>query len=149
MFTFYYTSFSMTKITRVLHFICWYKTSLLVVWQIRPKLPKPCVSLMTRSQMVTHDSRRNEHCAVERKANTLSKLLENSLKTNYYHCFCCTHSLHGNGRRQRLLFTRVYISLKSNLADSARCLAVSNLRERQRVQKLFDHDIFRDNMGAV
>ena len=90
---------------------------------------------MTRSQMVTHDSRRNEHCAVERKANTLSKLLENSLKTNYYHCFCCKHSLHGNGRRQRLLFTRVYISLKSNLADSARCLAVSNLRERQRVQK--------------
>ena len=42
--------------------------------------------------MVTHDSRKNEHCAVEQnKAKTISKLLENSLKTNYY-CFCSTHS---------------------------------------------------------
>ena len=41
---------------------------------------------------VTHDSRNNEHCVVEKKnAKTISKLFENSLKTNYYHCFCCTH----------------------------------------------------------
>ena len=40
-----------------------------------------------------------------KKAQTISKFLENSLKTNYYHSFCCTHFLHGNGR------TRAYISL--------------------------------------
>ena len=65
--------------------------------------------------MVTHDSRNNEHCAVEKKkAYTISKLLGNSLKITFYHCFCCKHFLHGNVRRQRLLFTRVYISLKSS-----------------------------------
>ena len=65
--------------------------------------------------MVTHDSRKNEHCAVEKKkAEAIPKLLENWLKTNYYHCFCCKNFLHGNGRRQRILFTRAYISLKSN-----------------------------------
>ena len=32
-------------------------------------------------------------------------------------------------------FLHAYISLKSKPADSARSLAVSNLRERQRVQK--------------
>ena len=36
--------------------------------------------------MVTHDSRKNRHCAVEKnKAENTSTLLENSLKTNYYH----------------------------------------------------------------
>ena len=40
-----------------------------------------------------------------KKAQTISTFSENSLKTNYYHSFCCTHFLHGNGR------TRAYISL--------------------------------------
>ena len=62
---------------------------------------------MTRSPMITHDSRKNENW---KKAGTKSKFLENSLKTNYYHIFCCTHFLHGNGRRQRVLFTGAYIS---------------------------------------
>ena len=57
---------------------------------------------MTRSPMITHDRRKNENW---KKAQTISKFLENSLKTNYYHSFCCTHFLHGNGR------TRAYISL--------------------------------------
>ena len=36
-------------------------------------------------------SRKNRHYAVEKnKAENTSTLLENSLITNYYHCFCCT-----------------------------------------------------------
>ena len=42
--------------------------------------------------------------------------------------------LHGNGRRQRLLFTRANISLTSKPAESARGHAVSNLRESQKVR---------------
>ena len=72
--------------------------------------------------MVTHDSRKKEHCAVEKnKAKTISKLLDNSLKTNNI-IVSVLHStlfVHGNGRRHRLLFTRAYISLKSKPADSA------------------------------
>ena len=55
-----------------------------------------------------------------KKAATISKFLENSLKTNYYHSFCCTHFLHGNGRRHRLLFTRAYISLTFTWSCSSR-----------------------------
>ena len=89
--------------------------------------------------MVTHDSRKNEHCAVEKKKKNIYKKYPNFWKTrekliiiivSVVHIF-----LHGNGRRQRLLFTRAYISLKSKPGDSARGLTVSNLKERQRVQK--------------
>ena len=72
---------------------------------------------------------------LEKEGETISKLLENSLKTNYFHYFCCTHFLHGNGWRQRLLVTCMYMSLKSNPADSVCGLAVSNVTERQRVEK--------------
>ena len=80
--------------------------------------------------MVTLDS-----VLLEKEAETISKLLENSLKTNYDHYFCCTHFWRGNGWRQRLLFTCVYMLAKSNPADSVCGLAVSNLTERQRVEK--------------
>ena len=57
--------------------------------------------------------------------------LENSLKTNYYIIVSVLHLfLHGNGRRQRLLFPRAYIALKSKPAGSVLGLAVSNLRDR-------------------
>ena len=85
--------------------------------------------------MVTHDSRKNEHCAVEKKEEEYPNFWKTREKliiiiVSIVHIF-----LHGNGRRQRLLFTCAYISLKSKPADSARGLAVSNMRERQRVQK--------------
>ena len=63
-----------------------------LVWWIAPKLSKPCVSLMTRSPMVTHDSRKNEHCAVEEYTpKATSNFFQKSLKTNYYNCFCSKH----------------------------------------------------------
>ena len=78
------------------------------------------------------------------------QFLEDSLKTNsYYQCFCFKHFFHGNGRRQKLLFTRVYISLESKPAESARGLRVSSLREREKVQKQNFSYILRDNLGAV
>ena len=89
--------------------------------------------------MVTHDSRKNEHCAVEKKKKEYIKRISKLWKTrekliiiivSVVHIF-----LHGNGRRQGILFTPAYTSLKSKPADSARGLAVSNMRERQRVQK--------------
>ena len=49
-----------------------------------------------------------------KKAQTISTFSENSLKTNYYHSFCCTHFLHGNGR------TRAYISLTFTWSCSSR-----------------------------
>ena len=55
-----------------------------------------------------------------KKAQTISTFSENSFKTNYYDSFCCTHFLHGNGRRHRLLFTRAYISLTFTWSCSSR-----------------------------
>ena len=53
-----------------------------------------------------------------------------------------------NGRRQWVLFTRAYVSLKSKPADSAHGLAVINLIERQNVQKQNFFYISRDNVGT-
>ena len=62
--------------------------------------------------MVTLDSRKNEHCAVEKnKAKTISKLLENSLKTNYYYCFCSTQLFAREWTEAEATFyTRVHIA---------------------------------------
>ena len=99
----------------------------------------------------THDSRKNEHCAVEeKKAKTISKLWENSLKTSYYHptlfLLYTFFARERDGGRGYLL--RAYISLKSNPTDSARGLAVSNLRERKGCKSKIFFYISRDNMGA-
>ena len=71
------------------------------------------------------------------------------VKTNY--ClvivYCCTHFLHGNRRRQRLLFTRAY-SLKSKPADNALVWQSATWdRERQKVQQHF-FCISRDKIVA-
>ena len=98
--------------------------------------------------MVTHDSRKNKHCAVEKKkAETMSKLQKTRWKiiiiiVSVVHVFAREWTEAG------ATFYTLYISLKSNPADSARGLAVSNLRERQREQKQSFFDISRERMGA-
>jgi len=41
--------------------------------------------------VVTHEGRNNDHCTEGKKRLRQSKLLGNSIKTNFYHCFFCTH----------------------------------------------------------
>ena len=72
---------------------------------------------MTRSPMVTHDSRKNEHCAVEKKKKIyiyIYKEYPNFWKTREKLIIIIVSVvrifLHGNGRRQRLLLTRVHIA---------------------------------------
>ena len=90
-----------------------------------------------------NDSRKNEHCAVEKKAETISNLLQDSLKTNIVIIvsvvqFFCTGMA---------TFKCAQVSLKSKPADSASGLAVSTLRVRQSVQKQSFFYISRDNLG--
>ena len=78
-----------------------------------------------------------------KKAQTISNFLENSLKTNYYHSFCCTHCLHGNGRRQRFstFYTRVHIANNACTSVPTVFRWHGKMEFKCHLHFLFSHDI--------
>ena len=77
------------------------------------------------------------------KAQTISNFLENSLKTNYYHSFCCTHFLHGNGRRQRFstFYTRLHIAKNARTSVPTVFRWHGKMEFKCHLHFLFSHDI--------